>query len=170
MPQAIPGAAPAIAPCLWFDTQAEAAATYYTAIFPDSRTGRISHYGKEGFEVHGRPEGSVMTVEFWLGGRPFLALNGGPQFPFSEAISFQVPCADQAEIDHYWERLGDGGQPGPCGWLKDRFGVSWQVFPAALPDMLADPDPQRAARTMRAMLSMEKFDITALEAAADGRN
>ena len=151
--------------CLWFDTQAEEAATHYTSIFKDARLGNISRYG----EGAPRPAGMVITAEFELNGQPFLALNGGPEYTFTEAVSFQIPCADQAEIDYYWDRLGnDGGEPGPCGWLKDKFGVSWQVIPAALGSLLSDPDPEKAARATRAMLSMGKLDIAALQQARDG--
>jgi predicted 3-demethylubiquinone-9 3-methyltransferase (glyoxalase superfamily) len=158
---------PTITPCLWFDGEAEAAARFYVAVF-GGRVGRISRHGKEGFEIHRRPEGSVLMVEFEIAGRRFTALNGGPQFKFSEAVSFQVPCATQAEIDRYWDALSAGGAAGQCGWLKDRFGLSWQVFPAALPEMLSDPDPAKAARTMRALLGMSKLDIARLSAAWRG--
>jgi predicted 3-demethylubiquinone-9 3-methyltransferase (glyoxalase superfamily) len=157
-----------ITPCLWFDSEAEEAARLYVSIFRNARIGKIRRYGKEGFEAHGRPEGSVMTVEFEIEGQSFTALNGGPHFKFNEAISFQLPCETQEEIDHYWERLSAGGQIQPCGWLKDKFGVSWQIFPAALPDMLADPDEAKAARAMRAMLGMKKLDIAELRAAHAG--
>src|ERR1700744_2488246 len=151
--------------CLWFDTQAKQAPQFYTSVFPGARMGPVSRYSEAG----PRPAGLVMTVEFELNGQKFLALNGGPEFPFTEAVSFQIPCADQAEIDYYWDRLGDdGGDPGPCGWLKDKFGVSWQVIPAALGSLLSDPDPEKAARATRAMLSMGKMDIAALQQARDG--
>jgi predicted 3-demethylubiquinone-9 3-methyltransferase (glyoxalase superfamily) len=154
-----------ITPCLWFDGEAEEAARFYVSIFRNSRIGHISHYGKEGFEVHGRPEGSVMVVAFELGGQSFAALNGGPNFKFNEAISFQIPCETQEEIDYFSERLAAAGDIGPCGWLKDKFGLSWQVFPAALPDMLRDPDMAKAARAMRTMLGMKKIDLAQLRAA-----
>ena len=151
--------------CLWFDTQAEEAATYYTSIFKDSRLGDIARYGESG----PRPAGMVITAEFELNGQRFMALNGGPDYTFTEAISFQIPCADQDEVDYYWDRLSaDGGQPGPCGWLKDRFGVSWQVVPAELGSLLGDPDPDKAGRAMKAMLSMGKLDIAELERAHAG--
>jgi predicted 3-demethylubiquinone-9 3-methyltransferase (glyoxalase superfamily) len=151
--------------CLWFDTQAEEAATYYTSIFPGARLGPVSRYGEGG----PRPAGLVITAEFELNGQRFVALNGGPQYTFTEAISFQIPCADQAEVDYYWDRLtADGGQPGPCGWLKDKFGVSWQVIPAVLGSLLGDPDPAKAARATQAMLAMGKLDIAALERAHAG--
>jgi predicted 3-demethylubiquinone-9 3-methyltransferase (glyoxalase superfamily) len=149
-------------PCLWFDTQGELAAEHYVSIFPNSRILDVTHYGSAG----PRPEGTVMTVSFELDGRPFLALNGGPEFSFSEAVSFQVDCADQAEVDHYWERLSDGGEEGPCGWLKDRFGLSWQIVPRVLPELLAQPDAGKAQRVMAAMLQMRKIEIAALERAA----
>jgi predicted 3-demethylubiquinone-9 3-methyltransferase (glyoxalase superfamily) len=158
-----------ITPCLWFDSEAEDAARFYVSAFDNARISRISRYGNEGFEVHGRPEGSVMTVEFEIEGQKFTALNGGPHFKFSEAISFQVPCETQEEIDYYWQRLSAGGQIQECGWLKDRFGLSWQIFPAALPNMLSDSDPAKAARAMRAMLSMKKLDIAELRAAYEGK-
>ena len=158
-----------ITPCLWFDSEAEEAARFYVSVFRNGRIGKISRYGKEGFEVHRRPEGSVMTVEFELEGERFTALNGGPHFRFSEAISFQVPCETQDEIDYYWQRLSAEGQVQQCGWLKDKFGLSWQIFPAVLPEMLSDPDRIKAARAMRAMLGMTKFDIVALRAAYEGK-
>ena len=161
--------APTITPCLWFDHDAEEAARFYVSVFRDGRITAISRYGKEGQEVHGRPEGSVLTVAFELAGRSFTALNGGPLFKFNEAISFQVPCETQADIDYYWAALSEGGVPDRCGWLKDRYGVSWQVYPAALPAMMSDPDRVKADRTMRAMLGMTKFDVAALRAAYEGR-
>ena len=154
----------AIVPNLWFDTQAEEAARFYTSVFTNSRITRVSHYGEAG----PRPAGLVLAVEFELDGQPFLALNGGPEFTFSEAVSFAVPCATQEEADAFWEVLGDGGEEGQCGWLKDRFGLSWQVVPDGVDDLLADPDPQRAARAMQAMLGMRKLDVAAMRAAADG--
>jgi predicted 3-demethylubiquinone-9 3-methyltransferase (glyoxalase superfamily) len=158
-----------ITPCLWFDSQAEDAANFYVSIFPNSKIRRISRYGKAGHEIHGRPAGSVMTVEFELDGVTFTALNGGPIFTFDEAISFQIPCETQEEIDHYWTRLtADGGQEGPCGWLKDKFGLSWQVVPAALADMLMDHNSERAERVTTAFLQMQKFDIAKLKRAFDG--
>jgi predicted 3-demethylubiquinone-9 3-methyltransferase (glyoxalase superfamily) len=151
-------------PCLWFDGQAEQAAAHYTAIFPNSEILGVARYGPG---TPG-PEGEVMTVDFSLDGQRYVGLNGGPQFTFSEAISFQVMCADQEEVDHYWERLSDGGEQGPCGWLRDRFGVSWQVVPIRLQELIDDPDPGRAQRAMQAMLGMRKMDIAELERAADG--
>ena len=154
-----------ITTCLWFDTQAEEAASYYTSVFKDARLGSISRYGESG----PRPAGMVVTAEFELNGQKFVALNGGPEFTFTEAISFQIPCADQDEVDYYWDRLtADGGQPGPCGWLKDKFGVSWQVVPAGLGTLLGDPDPDKAARATKAMLSMGKLDIAELRRAHAG--
>ncbi|GDY31721.1 VOC family protein [Gandjariella thermophila] len=154
----------ALTTCLWFDGQAEAAANHYTSIFPDSKILRVGRYTEAG----PGPAGSVMVVEFEINGQKFVGLNGGPQFTFDEAISFQIPCADQDEVDYYWSRLSEGGQEGPCGWLKDKFGLSWQVVPTVLIDMISDPDPEKAARTTRAMLSMSKFDIAALERAYAG--
>lgn len=161
---------PRIRPHLWFDDRAEEAARFYTSIFPNSRIGDADRYGDAGADVSGQPEGSVMTVEFELDGQPFLALNGGPHFTFDEAISFVVDCRDQREVDHYWDRLGEGGDPKAqkCGWLKDRFGVSWQIVPTALHELLSDPDPVAAERVVRAMLQMKKLDVAALEAAKHG--
>ena len=152
-----------ITPCLWFDTEADDAAALYTSIFENSRVTAVSHYGSAG----PRPEGMVMTVSFELDGHPFVALNGGPEFTFNEAISFQVSCATQDEVDHFWSRLADGGQEGPCGWLKDRFGVWWQIVPTALDEAIADPDPARSQRAIKAMLGMKKIDIAELQHAAD---
>ena len=149
-------------PCLWFDTEGEEAARFYTSVFPNSRIGKVTHYGQAG----PRPEGTVMTVSFELDGMEFVALNGGPEFTFSEAISFQVSCDDQEEVDAFWSKLSEGGEEGPCGWLKDRFGMSWQIVPTALPELLADPDPETSQRVMEAMLKMKKIDIAALEQAA----
>jgi predicted 3-demethylubiquinone-9 3-methyltransferase (glyoxalase superfamily) len=156
-------------PCLWFDDQAEEAAAFYTGIFRNSRVGRITRYGKEGFEFHGRPEGSAMTVEFELDGQAFTALNGGPVFTFNEAVSFQVLCEDQAEVDYYWDRLGAGGdeRAQQCGWLKDRFDL-WQVFPRALIELVGDPGSARSQRAMKAMLQMKKIDLQAIRQAYDG--
>jgi predicted 3-demethylubiquinone-9 3-methyltransferase (glyoxalase superfamily) len=150
--------------CLWFDTEAEAAADFYTSIFKDSRLGRVDRYTEAGPE----PAGAVMTVEFELNGQKFVALNGGPQFTFNEAISFQIFCADQDEVDYYWSRLSEGGREVSCGWLKDRYGLSWQVIPAVLMDMISDPDPQKAKRATEAMLTMTRFDIAALQKAYAG--
>jgi predicted 3-demethylubiquinone-9 3-methyltransferase (glyoxalase superfamily) len=148
--------------CLWFDTQGEDAAKFYTSIFPNSRITAVSHYGEAG----PRPAGSVLTVEFELDGKTFTALNGGPQYTFSEAISFQVGCQDQAEVDRYWSELGEGGEPGPCGWLKDKFGLSWQIVPKRLVELLEDPDKEKSQRVMAAMLKMGKIEIDELERAA----
>ena len=153
-----------IVPCLWFDTEGEAAAELYTSVFPNSKILEIARYGEAG----PRPAGTVMTVSFELNGQEFLALNGGPEFTFSEAVSFQVMCEGQDEVDHFWSKLGDGGEHGPCGWLKDRFGLSWQIVPTRLGELLGDPDPARAQRAMTAMLGMGKLDIAELERAAGG--
>jgi predicted 3-demethylubiquinone-9 3-methyltransferase (glyoxalase superfamily) len=159
-----------ITPCLWFDSQGEDAARFYTSIFPHSRIVAIVRYPKAGQEIHGRPEGSVMTVEFELAGQPFTALNGGPHFTFSEAISFQVRCATQAEIDYFWEKLGAGGDPTAqqCGWIKDKFGLSWQIVPANMHAMMTAHGPAAAERAMAALMQMKKLDIAALEEAANG--
>jgi predicted 3-demethylubiquinone-9 3-methyltransferase (glyoxalase superfamily) len=153
-----------ITPCLWFDTEAEQAAQFYTSVFPDSRIVRVTHYGSAG----PRPEGMVMEVEFELDGRSFLALNGGPQFTFTEAISLQADCADQDEVDRLWETLSDGGEEGPCGWLKDRYGLSWQIVPRRLYELISDPDTEKAQRAIAAMLQMRKMEIAELERAAEG--
>jgi predicted 3-demethylubiquinone-9 3-methyltransferase (glyoxalase superfamily) len=152
---------------LWFDTQAEEAANYYVSIFRNARIGKISRYGKEGFEIHGMPAGSVLTVEFTLEGQSFLALNGGPHFKFNEAISFIVNCDTQEEIDYYWDKLSAGGDKNAqqCGWLKDKFGLSWQIAPRVVSDMLTDPDSNRSEAVMRAVLGMKKIDIKKLEEA-----
>jgi predicted 3-demethylubiquinone-9 3-methyltransferase (glyoxalase superfamily) len=152
-----------ISPFLWFDDDAEEAANFYVSLFEGSRVTRTTHYGDAG----PGPAGQVMTVEFELEGQDFVALNGGPQFPFTEAISFVVHCADQDEVDRRWAELSDGGEEGQCGWLKDRFGVSWQIVPDALDGLLADPDPGRAQRVMQAMLQMQKLDIKTLQDARD---
>jgi len=156
--------------CLWFDDQGEEAARFYTGIFPNSRIVNTTHYGEAGFETHQRPAGSVMTVWFELDGTPFTALNGGPIFTFNEAISFEIHCDGQEEIDYYWERLGEGGDPRAqqCGWLKDRFGVSWQVVPKGMDEMFADPGSPATQRTMEAMLRMKKLDVAELERAYAG--
>ena len=156
-----------IRPNLWFDTEAEEAARFYTGVFRDSELGTITHYPAVGQEVHGKPAGSVLTVEFKLNGQSFIALNGGPDFKFNEAISLEVECADQDEVDYYWEKLSEGGEHGPCGGLKDRFGVSWQVVPTRLNELIADPDAGRAHRATQAMMAMKKLDIAELERAAD---
>ncbi|MDQ3680496.1 MAG: VOC family protein [Actinomycetota bacterium] len=152
-----------ITPCLWFDDQGEEAATFYTGIFANSRILQVTRYGSAG----PRPEGMVMTVNFELDGHEFIALNGGPQFTFDEAISFQVNCESQDEVDKLWEKLSDGGEEGPCGWLKDRYGLSWQVVPTVLDELIRDPDPERSQRAMKAMLDMSKIDIAELQRAAD---
>ncbi len=155
---------PKITPCLWFDTQADEAAGFYTSVFPNSRIVDVTRYGEAG----PRAVGTVMTVTFELDGQRFVALNGGPEFTFSEAISFQVDCRTQDEVDAFWTKLSEGGEEGPCGWLKDRYGVSWQIVPARLPELLTDPDTEKAQRVMRAMLTMKKIEIDALERAAAG--
>ncbi len=157
-----------ITPFLWFDTEAEEAANFYVSIFEDSAITSVSRYGEVGQEIHGKPPGSAMTVTFRLRGEPFLALNGGPVFAFNEAISFVVHCSTQGEIDHFWEKLGAGGKPGQCGWLKDRFGVSWQIVPDALGALLQDKDREKAGRAMNALLKMGKLDIAALQRAFAG--
>jgi predicted 3-demethylubiquinone-9 3-methyltransferase (glyoxalase superfamily) len=159
-----------ITPNLWFDHQAEDAAKFYAAVFKDSRVGKVTRYGKEGFEIHQMPAGSVMTVEFEIEGQPFVALNGGPHFKFSEAVSFIVYCESQKEIDYYWNKLSDGGDPKAqqCGWLKDKFGLSWQIVPTELTEMMSDPDKQRSERVMKAMLQMKKLDLGGLQRAYDG--
>ena len=151
-----------ITPCLWFDTDGEEAAKFYTSVFPNSRIVDVARYGEAG----PRAEGTVMTVSFELDGQKFVALNGGPEFRFSEAISFQVSCKTQDEVDSFWSKLSEGGEEGPCGWLKDRYGLSWQIIPTALPELLSDPDPEKSQRVMRAMLKMKKIEIDALERAA----
>ena len=154
-----------IAPCLWFDGQAEEAANFYTSIFKGGKITHVQHYSEAGMEVHGQKPGSVMVVAFELNGQPFTALNGGPQFKFSPAISFQIECADQAEVEHYWDKLKDGGDPTKqrCGWVEDKFGVSWQVIPKALYKMIADPNLEKSKRTYEAVMSMTKLDTAALE-------
>lgn len=154
--------------CLWFDDQAEEAAEFYTSVFSDSTTGKISRYGKEGFEFHGKPEGTVMTVEFRLNQMNFLALNGGSRFKFNEAISIIVNCETQKEIDQYWTRLTDGGEEGPCGWLKDRFGVSWQIVPTVLSKYMTDGDAAQTARVGQVIFQMKKLEIERLSAAYAG--
>jgi predicted 3-demethylubiquinone-9 3-methyltransferase (glyoxalase superfamily) len=149
---------------LWFDTEAETAANFYTGIFKDSRIGRINRYTEAG----PGPAGSVMLVEFELNGNKFAALNGGPQFTFNEAVSIVVPCADQAEVDYYWSRLSEGGQEIDCGWLKDKYGLCWQIVPTVFLDMIADPDTEKVTRVTRAMFQMKKLDIAALEKAYAG--
>jgi len=152
-----------ITACLWFDTEGEEAATFYTSLFPNSRIKDVARYGSAG----PRDEGTVMTVSFELDGREFVALNGGPDFTFNEAISFQVSCESQEEVDRYWSALSEGGEEGPCGWLKDKFGVSWQIVPTWLPELLGDPDREKSQRVMQAMLGMRKIEIDGLERAAE---
>lgn len=154
---------PRLTPNLWFDEQGEEAARFYTSIFPSSRIVEITHYGSAG----PRPKGTVMTVSFELDGQPFVALNGGPEFTFNEAVSLEIECEDQAEVDRYSEALSDGGDQGPCGWVKDRFGLSWQVVPKRLNELISDPDTEKAQRVMAAMLQMQKIDVAELERAAD---
>lgn len=152
-----------ITPCLWFDTQAEEAANHYVSIFKNSKILDVSYYGEAGPGT----AGTVLTVDFEIDGMEITALNGGPQFTFDEAVSLQVHCESQEEIDEYWSRLSEGGQEGPCGWLKDKYGLSWQIVPTILPELLNDPDPEKSQRAMRAMLSMGKFDIAELQRAAE---
>jgi predicted 3-demethylubiquinone-9 3-methyltransferase (glyoxalase superfamily) len=159
-----------ISPCLWFDHQAEDATRFYTAIFKDSKIIAISRYPEVGREIHGKPAGSVMTVAFELNGQTFTALNGGPIFKFNEAVSFQIECATQEEVDYYWERLSEGGDPEAqqCGWLKDKFGLSWQIVPKVLPALLTDPDTSKSQRAFQAMMQMKKLDIERLQRAFAG--
>jgi predicted 3-demethylubiquinone-9 3-methyltransferase (glyoxalase superfamily) len=154
---------PCITPNLWLDTQALEAAEFYTSVFPNSEITYVSHYTDAG----PREAGTVLTVDFVLDGQPYTAINGGPEFTFDEAISLLVNCTDQAEVDRYWAALGEGGEFGPCGWLKDRFGLSWQVVPVGMEGLMKDSDPDRATRAMKAMLAMSKIDLAALYAAAD---
>jgi predicted 3-demethylubiquinone-9 3-methyltransferase (glyoxalase superfamily) len=151
-----------ITPFLWFDREGEEAAKLYTSVFPNSKITNVSRYGSDG----PRPEGTAMTVAFELEGQAFVALNGGPQFKFTEAVSFLVNCETQEQVDAYWSKLSEGGEEGPCGWLKDKFGLSWQIIPAALPRLLSDPDPEKAQRVMQAMLQMKKIEVDVLERAA----
>ena len=156
-----------ISPCLWFDNNAEEATSFYTSIFKNSKIGNVTLYGKEGHEIHGKEEGTVMTVDFEIEGQKFLALNGGPIFKFNEAISFQIYCETQEEVDYYWEKLSEAGdeKAQQCGWLKDRYGVSWQVVPTVLIKMLQDKDPKKSESVMKALLQMRKLDISALKKA-----
>jgi predicted 3-demethylubiquinone-9 3-methyltransferase (glyoxalase superfamily) len=160
-----------VTPFLWFDDQAEEAARFYTSVFKNSRIGRMTRYGKEGYEIHGRPEGMVMVVEFEIEGQTFTALNGGPAFKFNEAVSFQVNCETQEELDYYWEGLSEGGdrQAQQCGWLKDKYGLSWQVVPTALAELVGDPASEKSQRAMKAMLQMKKIDIGAIKRAYEGK-
>jgi len=157
-------------PCLWFDDQAAQAADFYTSIFPYSKIVAVSHYGKAGFDVHHKPAGSVMTVAFELDGQPFTALNGGPQFKFNEAVSLQVNCKTQKEVDYFWDKLGEGGdeRAQACGWLKDKYGVSWQIVPTMLPDLITGTERGKAERVFAALLQMKKLVIADLEKAAAG--
>lgn len=159
-----------ITPHLWFDNEAEEAANFYTSIFKNSKINNITRYGEAGYEIHRRPAGSVLTVEFELDGQTFVALNGGPVFKFNESISFVVNCETQEEVDYYWERLGEGGdeRAQQCGWLKDKFGVSWQVVPVAIYQMLSDPDREKSERAMTALLQMKKLDIEGIRRAHSG--
>ncbi len=153
---------------LWFDTEAEEAAQFYTSIFKNSSIGSISRYPKEGFEVHGMPEGTAMTVTFKLEGQEFIALNGGPIFKFNEAISFVINCADQSEVDYFWDKLSAVPESEQCGWVKDKFGLSWQIIPKQLGELMSDPDKEKSGRVMQAMLKMKKIDIAKLKEAYDG--
>lgn len=159
-----------ISPCLWFDTQAEEAARFYTGIFKDSKITATSYYPEAGQEIHGKPPGTVMVVAFELNGLSFTALNGGPMFKFSEAISLQVECADQDEVDYYWDKLSEGGNPDAqqCGWVADKFGLSWQVVPEILPSLMTHPDPAKSGRVMAALMQMKKLDIATLQQAFEG--
>lgn len=156
-----------ITPCLWFDSNAEEAVSFYTSTFKNSKIGKISRYGEAGFEIHRKLAGTVMTIEFELNGQMFVALNGGPIFKFNEAISFQVHCESQQEVDYYWERLSEGGdeKAQQCGWLKDKFGLSWQIIPTVLVTLLQDKDAEKSGRVMQAMLQMKKIDIRRLQQA-----
>lgn len=151
----------AITPCLWFDQEAEEAANFYVSIFKNSKVNSVSRYGKEGFDIHHQKEGTAMTVDFTLNGQPFIGLNGGPVFKFTEAVSFTIPCETQEEVDYFWEKLTAGGQESQCGWLKDKYGLSWQVVPTILPKLLMDPE--RSGRVMNAFMKMKKFDIETLK-------
>jgi predicted 3-demethylubiquinone-9 3-methyltransferase (glyoxalase superfamily) len=157
-----------INPCLWFDTKAEEAAKFYCSIFKNSRMGKVSRYVDEGQEIHGKPAGSVMAVEFELDGHKFAALNGGRHFKFNEAISFQIQCEEQQEVHYFWSKLTAGGSDVACGWLKDKFGLSWQIVPKLLYEMLVDPDPAKVKRVTKAFLHLKKFDIAALRRAFEG--
>ncbi len=159
-----------ITPCLWFDSEAEEAANFYVSIFKNSKITQVQRYGEEGKELHGKPIGSVMVAAFEINGQPFTALNGGRMFKISEAVSFQVMCDSQEEVDYYWEKLSAGGDPAAqqCGWLKDKFGVSWQVIPVEFLKMISGPDAQKTSRTMQAMFGMKKLDLPALKKAYEG--
>jgi len=157
-----------ITPCLWFDSQAEEAAHFYASVFKNGKIGKISRYGKEGFEIHGQKEGTVLTIEFEIEGQKFMALNGGPLFRFNEAVSFVVDCETQEELDDYWEKLSAVPESEQCGWLKDKYGVSWQIVPKILDELISDPDPVKAGRVMKALLQMKKLDIAALKKSHEG--
>ena len=161
-----------ITPCLWFDSNAEEAVNFYTSIFKNSKIGNISRYGEAGYEIHGKPAGTVLTMEFELNGQAFTALNGGPMFKFNEAISFQVNCESQEEVDYYWEKLSEGGDENAqvCGWLKDKYGLSWQIVPTVLGEMLQDKDAGKSGRVMEALLKMKKLDIEKLKEAYNQKN
>ncbi|PKQ06914.1 MAG: hypothetical protein CVT72_04970 [Alphaproteobacteria bacterium HGW-Alphaproteobacteria-11] len=154
-----------ITTCLWYDSDAEEAVNFYMSVFKDAEMGRFTRYGDEGHDIHGREAGSVMTVEFEIAGRKFVAINGGPVFKFDEAISFQIHCDTQDEIDYFWSKLSEGGEESVCGWLKDKFGLSWQVVPSVLPEMLLDADTAKSQRVVKAFMQMKKFDIEALKQA-----
>ena len=158
-----------ITPCLWFDDKAEEAAKFYVSIFKNSKLGHITHYGEAGAKVSGRPKGSVMTVTFEIEGQEFVALNGGPLFTFTEAVSFMVKCDSQTEIDQMWSTLSEGGEEGPCGWLKDKYGLSWQIVVPAWDEMLHDKDAQKSERVMAAILQMSKPDLQRVQQACEGR-
>ena len=158
-----------IIPCLWFDDRAEEAAKFYTSIFKGGKIKKTTHYMEAGREIHGHAAGAVMTVEFQIAGQNFTALNGGPMFKFTEAISLQVMCETQKEIDYFWSKLSEGGEPGPCGWLKDKFGLSWQVTPTMMGKLFSGKDVKKAGRAMQAMLKMKKLDIAELKRAAAGK-
>ncbi len=158
-----------VTPCLWFDNQAEEAVNLYVSLFRNSKIGRLARYGEEGAKISGRPRGTVMTVVFELDGQEFMALNGGPLFKFTEAISFIVNCETQQEVDRLWDKLSEGGEKGQCGWLKDKYGVSWQIVPRVLGEMLQDKDPKKSERVMKALLQMKKIDIKGLRQAYEQR-
>jgi predicted 3-demethylubiquinone-9 3-methyltransferase (glyoxalase superfamily) len=165
----MPIAKQTIRPCLWFDTQAEDAAKFYCSVFKNSKINTVSRYPEAGQEIHHKPAGSVMVVAFELDGMPFTALNGGRNLKFDEAVSFQIMCETQADIDYFWGKLTAGGQEGPCGWLKDKFGLSWQVVPSAIPKMMSDPDAKKSARVMNTLVTMKKLDLAAIEHAYAGK-
>ena len=154
-----------ITPCLWFDDKAEEAMKFYVSIFKNSKIGNIAHYGKEGAKISGRPEGSVMTATFEIEGEEFMALNGGPYFKLNEAVSFIVNCRTQEEVDKFWDKLSDGGEKGVCGWLKDKYGLSWQIVPTVLAEMMQDKDSERTNRVMQAILQMKKIEIEGIQQA-----